>query len=148
MPRSDRIAQWRNAGLTVGFTNGCFDLLHPGHISLIRQARSACDRLVVAINSDASVKRLKGETRPVQAESARAAVLASLEAVDLVTVFGEDTPLELIDLLRPDVLVKGADYTVETVVGADLVRGYGGRILLAALEPGFSTTATIARLQR
>ncbi len=144
----DRIAQWRNAGLSVGFTNGCFDLLHPGHISLIRQARAACDRLVVAINSDASVKRLKGESRPVQPESARAAVLASLEAVDLVTVFGEDTPLELIDVLRPDVLVKGADYTVETVVGADLVQGYGGRVVLAALEAGFSTTATIARLQR
>ena len=144
----DRVAQWRAAGLTVGFTNGCFDLLHPGHISLIRQAREACDRLVVAINSDASVRRLKGESRPVQAESARAAVLASLEAVDLVTVFGEDTPLELIGLLRPDVLVKGADYQVETVVGADLVHGYGGRVMLAALEAGFSTTATIARLQR
>jgi D-beta-D-heptose 7-phosphate kinase/D-beta-D-heptose 1-phosphate adenosyltransferase len=94
----DRVARWRKAGRRVGFTNGCFDLLHPGHISLIRQARAACDRLVVAINSDASVQRLKGESRPVQAESARAAVLASLEAVDLVTVFGEDTPLELITL--------------------------------------------------
>lgn len=144
----DRVAQWRHAGLKVGFTNGCFDLLHPGHISLIRQARAACDRLVVAINSDASVQRLKGEDRPVQPESARAAVLASLEAVDLVTVFAEDTPLELITLLRPDVLVKGADYTVATVVGADVVQGYGGRVVLADLAAGFSTTATIARLRR
>ena len=137
---------WRRAGLKVAFTNGVFDLLHPGHLSLIEQARAAADRLVVAINGDASVKRLKGPARPVQDETARAAVLASLEAVDLVLVFDEDTPLETIRALRPDVLVKGADYTVETVVGADLVLGEGGRVLLADLAPGHSTTATIARL--
>ena len=129
-----------------GFTNGCFDLLHPGHISLLRQARAACDRLVVGLNSDASVARLKGPSRPVQAETARAVVLASLEDVDRVVVFGEDTPLELIEALRPDVLVKGADYSVEEVVGAKEVQAYGGEVVLAELKPGHSTTATLNRL--
>lgn len=142
----ERAETWRRKGLKVGFTNGCFDLLHPGHLALLRQARNACDRLIVGLNSDASVKRLKGETRPVQSEAARGAVLASLSMVDAVVIFGEDTPLTVIQALRPDVLVKGADYTVETVVGADLVQSYGGRIVLAALEPGQSTTATIRRL--
>lgn len=141
-----RVAEWRAQGLTVGFTNGCFDLLHPGHVSLMRQAKSACDRLVVGLNSDASVARLKGPTRPVQSEASRAAVLASLATVDAVAIFAEDTPLELIRTVRPDVLVKGADYTVETVVGADFVQSYGGRVVLAALEDGHSTTATIARM--
>ncbi|MBF0251883.1 MAG: D-glycero-beta-D-manno-heptose-7-phosphate kinase [Alphaproteobacteria bacterium] len=141
-------ASWRDQGLEVGFTNGCFDLLHPGHISLLTQARAACDLLVVGLNSDASVKRLKGETRPVQSEAARAAVLGALSAVDLVVLFSEDTPLELIETLRPAVLVKGADYTVETVVGADVVMGYGGRVALAALVDGHSTTNTIKRINR
>ncbi len=143
----DRAALWRRRGLRVGFTNGCFDLLHPGHIHLLAQARAACDRLVVGLNSDASVKRLKGNGRPVQGEAARAAVLAGLADVDLVTVFGEDTPAALIAALRPDVLVKGADYTVDTVVGADFVKSYGGRVVLAALLPGHSTTATVAKLR-
>lgn len=142
-----RVAAWRGAGLKVGFTNGCFDLLHPGHVSLLRQARAACDRLVVALNSDASVKRLKGESRPVQTEAARAAVMASLASADLVVIFDEDTPLALIDALRPDVLVKGADYTRATVVGGDLVESYGGRVVLADLVPSFSTTATITALK-
>jgi D-beta-D-heptose 7-phosphate kinase/D-beta-D-heptose 1-phosphate adenosyltransferase len=149
MERPAAVAQaeiWRRAGLKVGFTNGCFDLLHPGHVSLLRQARSACDRLVVALNSDASVKRLKGESRPVQTEAARAAVMASLASADLVIVFDEDTPLALIEALRPDVLVKGADYTRATVVGGDLVESYGGRVVLAELVPSFSTTATISAL--
>ncbi len=141
----DQVTAWRRQGLKIGFTNGCFDLLHPGHVSLIRQARAACDRLVVGINTDASVKRLKGETRPVQTEMARAIVLASLAQVDAVTLFGEDTPLDLIRTLQPDVLVKGADYTVETVVGADIVLGNGGQVLLATLEPGQSTTSMIKR---
>ncbi len=144
----DEVARWRRQGLRVGFTNGCFDLLHPGHVSLMAQARAACDRLVVGLNSDASVKRLKGETRPVQTEAARAAVLSSLATVDLVVIFGEDTPLEMIKTLQPDVLVKGADYTVDTVVGSDLVKGWGGRVLLADLTPGQSTTATIKRMAR
>jgi D-beta-D-heptose 7-phosphate kinase/D-beta-D-heptose 1-phosphate adenosyltransferase len=140
------IGQWRRKGLKVGFTNGCFDLLHPGHVSLLAQARGACDRLIVGLNSDASVQRLKGPTRPVQSEAARAAVLASLANVDSVVIFGEETPLRLIESLRPDVLVKGADYTVETVVGADIVLAGGGRVVLAQLEPGHSTTSTIARM--
>jgi D-beta-D-heptose 7-phosphate kinase/D-beta-D-heptose 1-phosphate adenosyltransferase len=143
----ERAALWRRRGLRVGFTNGCFDLLHPGHIHLLKQARAACDRLVVGLNSDASVQRLKGNGRPVQAEAARAAVLAGLADVDLVTVFAEDTPEALIAALRPDVLVKGADYTMDTVVGADLVKGYGGRVVLAELLPGHSTSATVARLK-
>lgn len=142
----DQIARWRQAGYKVGFTNGCFDLLHPGHISLLRQARAACDRLVVGLNSDASVARLKGPTRPVQAETARAVVLASLSDVDRVVIFGQDTPLELIEALRPDVLVKGADYAPEEVVGGKEVQAYGGRLVLAKLEAGHSTTATLKRL--
>ncbi|MCS6855821.1 MAG: D-glycero-beta-D-manno-heptose-7-phosphate kinase [Elioraea sp.] len=144
---AEHVERWRRKGWRVGFTNGCFDLLHPGHVHLLAQARAACDRLVVGLNSDASVRRLKGPGRPVQQEAARAAVLASLADVDLVIIFEEDTPLELIRLLRPDVLVKGADYTLEQVVGADLVRSWGGRVLLAELLPGNSTTATIARLR-
>lgn len=137
---------WHKQGLKVGFTNGCFDLLHPGHISLLRQARAACDRLIVGLNNDASVKRLKGDARPVQNEAARAAVLASLANVDLVVLFGEDTPIDLIRTVHPDVLVKGADYTVDTVVGADLVQGWGGKVVLANLIDGQSTTSTIARM--
>jgi D-beta-D-heptose 7-phosphate kinase/D-beta-D-heptose 1-phosphate adenosyltransferase len=142
---TETVDRWRRLGLRVGFTNGCFDLLHPGHVSLLAQARAACDRLVVGLNSDASVRRLKGPARPVQGEAARATVLASLADVDRVVIFGEDTPLRLINALKPDVLVKGADYSVETVVGADIVQGYGGRVLLARLEDGHSTTATLAR---
>ena len=141
-----RILTWRDRGEKVGFTNGCFDLLHPGHVSLLSQARGACDRLVVGLNSDASVKRLKGESRPTQTEEARAAVLSSLETVDLVIIFEEDTPERLLHEIKPDVLVKGADYTIETVVGADFVKGYGGEVVLAEIVPGFSTTATIARM--
>jgi len=139
-------ARWRQSGFRIGFTNGCFDLLHPGHVSLLRQARAACDRLVVGLNSDASVRRLKGPGRPVQGEAARAAVLASMASVDLLVVFAEDTPLKLIEALRPDVLVKGADYSRDQVVGAEIVEGYGGEVLLAELAPGHSTTATIRRL--
>jgi D-beta-D-heptose 7-phosphate kinase/D-beta-D-heptose 1-phosphate adenosyltransferase len=149
MPRPsaiDRVESWRRQGLKVGFTNGCFDLLHPGHVSLLAQARASCDRLVVGLNSDDSVRRLKGPTRPVQSETARAEVLGSLAAVDLVVVFEEDTPLRLIEAIRPDLLVKGADYSVEQVVGADIVQSYGGKVLLATLAPGHSTTATIRRL--
>jgi D-beta-D-heptose 7-phosphate kinase/D-beta-D-heptose 1-phosphate adenosyltransferase len=141
-----RVAEWRAADLKVGFTNGCFDLLHPGHLSLLRQARAACDRLVVGLNSDASVRRLKGEGRPVQEEAARAAVLASLGDVGAVVLFDQDTPLELLERLRPDVLVKGADYAREEVVGGDLVEKHGGRVVLAELLPGHSTTATVGKL--
>ena len=142
----DRIRTWKARGEKVGFTNGCFDLLHPGHVSLLASARSVCDRLVVGLNSDASVKRLKGENRPMQNEAARAAVLSSLETVDLVVIFDEDTPEALLHEVRPDILIKGADYTIETVIGADLVQSYGGRVVLAEIVEGFSTTATIARM--
>jgi D-beta-D-heptose 7-phosphate kinase/D-beta-D-heptose 1-phosphate adenosyltransferase len=143
-----QVERWRRMGLKVGFTNGCFDLLHPGHISLLTQARAACDRLVVGLNADASVKRLKGPTRPVQHEAARGTVLAGLASVDLVAIFEEDTPEKLIRALKPDVLVKGADYTIDKVVGADLVQGWGGKVILAELMPGQSTTATIARMAK
>ncbi len=142
----ETLERWRQSGYTVGFTNGCFDLLHPGHISLLNQARAACDRLVVGLNSDASVKRLKGTDRPVQTEASRAAVLASIGNVDAVAIFGEDTPMRLIETIRPDVLVKGADYSLDQVVGGDLVTSYGGRVLLAELVQGQSTTGTIKKL--
>jgi len=141
----DRLVTWRRQGHRIGFTNGCFDLLHQGHVSLLTQARARCDRLVVGLNSDASVKRLKGEGRPVQGEQARGAVLAALQAVDMVVVFEEDTPERLIQAMKPELLVKGADYTVDTVVGADQVKAWGGEVYLADLTPGVSTTAIIAR---
>lgn len=144
---SDVTARWRAQGQSIGFTNGCFDLIHPGHLSLLRQARAECDRLVVGLNSDSSVRILKGETRPLQGEMARALVLASLEDVDMVIIFSDETPVELIKALKPDVLVKGADYTVETVVGADIVQAAGGRVVLAELVPDESTTRTIERLK-
>jgi D-beta-D-heptose 7-phosphate kinase / D-beta-D-heptose 1-phosphate adenosyltransferase len=139
------VADWKAKGLKVGLTNGCFDLLHPGHVELLKRSRAACDRLVVALNADASVRRLKGETRPVQNEHARSVVMAAIDSVDLVTLFDEDTPLRLINLLRPDYLIKGADYTLATVVGADVVRAYGGKVILVPLERGHSTTSIIAR---
>jgi len=144
----DRAGVWRNQGHKVGFTNGCFDLLHPGHLAVIGQAKAACDRLIVGLNSDSSTKRLKGEERPVQTETARAAVLASLEAVDLVIIFPEDTPANLIEALKPDVFVKGADYTIDQIPEAKIVQGYGGEVVLAELAEGHSTTATIARLAK
>jgi D-beta-D-heptose 7-phosphate kinase / D-beta-D-heptose 1-phosphate adenosyltransferase len=142
-----QIAEWRRQGLRIGFTNGCFDLIHPGHIHLLGQARAACDRLVVGLNTDASVRRLKGPERPVQSETARATVLSSLASVDLVVLFAEDTPLALIEAMRPDVLVKGADYAPDQVVGANVVRRGGGRVILVDLLAGEGTTATIERLR-
>ncbi|WP_426959906.1 D-glycero-beta-D-manno-heptose-7-phosphate kinase [Muricoccus radiodurans] len=147
MKAAEMAERWRQRGWRIGFTNGCFDLLHPGHVHLLEQARSWCDRLVVGLNADESVRRLKGPTRPVQSEAARAAVLASLAAVDLVTLFDEDTPLALIDVIRPDVLVKGADYRVDEVVGNQEVQEWGGVVRLAELLPGNSTSATVARIR-
>jgi D-beta-D-heptose 7-phosphate kinase / D-beta-D-heptose 1-phosphate adenosyltransferase len=143
----EHVQRWHHKGWRVGFTNGCFDLLHPGHLHLLEEAREACDRLVVGLNSDPSVRRLKGAGRPVQPEAARAAMLASLASVDLVTVFEEDTPEALIGALHPDMLVKGANYTLDQVVGADLVRGWGGDVMLAELLPGHSTAATVERIR-
>lgn len=142
----DLVQTWRARGLSIGFTNGCFDLIHPGHISLLAQARGQCDRLIVGLNTDASVKRLKGSSRPINSELARAIVLAALESVDAVVLFDQDTPIELIKAIRPDVLVKGADYTVDKVVGGDFVTESGGRVFLAELTPGQSTTNIVQRL--
>jgi D-beta-D-heptose 7-phosphate kinase/D-beta-D-heptose 1-phosphate adenosyltransferase len=137
---------WHEQGLKIAFTNGCFDLLHPGHISLLEQARRSADRLIVGLNADLSIRRLKGPNRPVQGEVARATVLAAVKSVDAVVIFAEDTPMHLIDTLQPDVLVKGADYTVSTVVGADLVLSRGGKVVLAELLTGHSTTQTVKRV--
>jgi D-beta-D-heptose 7-phosphate kinase/D-beta-D-heptose 1-phosphate adenosyltransferase len=139
------LVDWRKQALRIGFTNGCFDILHPGHVKVLTAARAACDRLIVGLNSDASVKRLKGEGRPVQDERARAEVLAALEAVDLVAVFEEDTPIKLITQIRPSVLVKGGDYTRDQVVGHEIVEARGGEVLLVDVLPGFSTTSLVNR---
>ncbi|ACI92467.1 bifunctional protein HldE [Afipia carboxidovorans OM5] len=143
-----RLDDWRRAGLRIGFTNGCFDILHPGHVRVLTQARATCDRLVVGLNSDSSVRRLKGETRPVQAELARAEVLAALEAVDLVVIFEEDTPLNLIRQIKPSVLVKGGDYTREQVVGHEFVAANGGEVVLIDILPGHSTTSLVNRARQ
>ena len=139
---------WARQGLTVGVANGCFDLLHPGHVSLLRQAASACDRLIVALNSDASVARMKGPLRPVQDQTSRASVIGAIKGVSAVTVFDEDTPLDLLRVLQPDVLVKGADYAESEVIGADLVKARGGRVVLAVMVPGRSTTRLLDRSSR
>jgi len=139
------VTHWRGQGLEVGFTNGCFDILHPGHVSLLAFARSHCDRLVVALNTDGSVRRLKGPARPVNSLEQRAQVMAAIRFVDCVVGFAEDTPLEIITALMPDVLVKGADYAISEVVGADLVQAAGGRVILADLVAGQSTTGIISR---
>jgi D-beta-D-heptose 7-phosphate kinase/D-beta-D-heptose 1-phosphate adenosyltransferase len=144
----ERLDEWRRHGLRIGFTNGCFDILHRGHIRLLAEARAACDLLVVGLNSDASTRRLKGNGRPINPAEGRAEVLAALEAVDLVVVFEEDTPLELIKRVRPNVLVKGADYKPEEVVGADVVEAAGGRIVLVDLVPGQSTTKIVERSRK
>jgi D-beta-D-heptose 7-phosphate kinase / D-beta-D-heptose 1-phosphate adenosyltransferase len=143
-----RIKAWRAQGDRIGFTNGCFDLIHPGHISLLQQAHDNCDRLIVGLNSDRSTSRLKGPERPIQPEGARATVLGAFETVDLVVIFEEDTPLKLIDAIRPDVLIKGADYSLDEVVGGDKVQAYGGKVVLAELTPGQSTTGTISRMSK
>jgi D-beta-D-heptose 7-phosphate kinase / D-beta-D-heptose 1-phosphate adenosyltransferase len=141
----DRIGEWRRQGLRIGFTNGCFDLLHPGHVKVLADARAKCDRLIVGLNSDASTRRLKGEGRPIQNEQARAEVLAAMEAVDLVVVFDEDTPLELIKRVKPTVLVKGGDYRPDQVVGRELVESLGGKVVLVDLVAGFSTTRIVEK---
>jgi D-beta-D-heptose 7-phosphate kinase/D-beta-D-heptose 1-phosphate adenosyltransferase len=141
-------AGWRERGLRVAFTNGCFDLLHAGHLSLLEQARAAADVLVVAINSDASVRRLKGAGRPTVPEMERAEVLRALESVDRVTIYEEDTPLRAIEALLPDVLVKGADWALERIVGRAEVEAAGGVVLRVPLLPGLSTTELLARVRR
>jgi D-beta-D-heptose 7-phosphate kinase/D-beta-D-heptose 1-phosphate adenosyltransferase len=138
----------RQQGQRVVFTNGCFDLLHPGHLHTLYAAKSQGDVLVVGINADASVRKLKGKGRPILAEAERAAVLSALEMVDFVTIFAEETPLELIRLLEPDVLVKGGDWTPATMVGREVVEGQGGKVVMVPYQAGFSTTAIIARIRQ
>ena len=130
----------------MAFTNGVFDLLHPGHIDILTAARNSADALVVGINSDDSVRRLKGPTRPVRTDAERAYLLGALECVDLVVIFPDDTPLNLVTHLRPDVIVKGGDYSEDTIVGAAEVKSWGGRVLVIPLTPGHSTTAIIRKL--
>jgi len=143
----DRTELWRCKGYKVGFANGFFDLLHPGHLSLLTQAKETCDRLIVGLNGDISVRRIKGES-PVQHETARSAILASLEVVDIVVIFQDDTPVRLLNILKPDVLIKGANYKPEEVVGADLVKNYGGEIVLADITDIYSTNSTIAQMTK
>lgn len=141
-----RVLQWRVTGKTIAFTNGVFDILHAGHIFSLSQAAKEAAYLVVGLNSDASTQRLKGEGRPVNDQDSRALLLASLAIVDAVVIFEEDTPLELIKLLQPDVLVKGGDYTLDQVVGAKEVMAAGGRVMINPVLEGFSTTGIIRKL--
>lgn len=141
-----RVNAWRTSGERIVFTNGCFDLLHPGHIHLLHKASEFGDRLVVGLNSDSSVKRLKGENRPILSENERAAMLSALECVDLVVLFEDNTPLSLIEALHPDILVKGADYKEEEVVGQGIVQSTGGMVRLVPLMRGISTTGIVNKL--
>ena len=138
-------ARWKREGKTVVFTNGCYDLLHPGHIRLLEQARGLGDILILALNSDASVRRMKGPSRPMISESDRASMALALAAVDAVTLFDEDTPRELIGAVLPDVLVKGADWS-HFIAGREEVEAAGGRVLTVSLEPGYSTTNIVERM--
>lgn len=142
------VAGWKVKSYTIVFTNGVFDLIHQGHIASIALAAQEGNKLVVGINSDASVKRLKGDSRPVNDAMSRALVLASMQYVDAVCIFDEDTPLELIRAVKPDVIVKGGDYSPETVVGSDFIRDSGGKTVIIPLVEGFSTTATISQLRK
>ena len=143
-----QLSTWRAQGLKIVFTNGCFDLLHRGHVEYLAKASDKGDVLVVGLNTDASVRRLKGENRPINDEVARATVLASLACVDAVVLFDEDTPYELIKAVRPDVLVKGADYKPEAIVGYDIVTSYGGKVETVDLVEGYSTTGIIKSLHQ
>jgi D-beta-D-heptose 7-phosphate kinase / D-beta-D-heptose 1-phosphate adenosyltransferase len=139
------VQEWRRQGLTVGFTNGCFDLVHPGHVSLLQDAARHCDKLIVGLNSDGSVRRLKGPTRPLQHEAARAAVIGSMACVSLVVLFEEDTPIDVIRRLSPDLLVKGGDYNEDEIVGAQLVKSSGGQVRIVGYLDGHSTTGLVRK---
>jgi D-glycero-beta-D-manno-heptose 1-phosphate adenylyltransferase len=143
-----QVRRWRLLGYTVAFTNGCFDILHQGHIASLSAAAREADYLVVGLNSDASTRRLKGDQRPINDQQSRAILLASLLMVDAVIIFEEDTPLQLIEALQPDVLVKGGDYTLDQIVGAKEVIATGGRVVINPIVPGFSTTGIIEKICR
>jgi len=142
----DILLQIREKGLTIGFTNGCFDILHKGHIRYLADASDLADVLIVGLNTDSSVKRLKGPNRPLQDQESRAINLSALVFVDYVVMFDEDTPLELLKIIRPNILVKGGDYQIETIVGYDLVTSYGGRVIALPLVKGYSTTSIIKKI--
>lgn len=143
-----QVARWRFLGKSISFTNGCFDILHAGHIASLSQAAKEADMLIVGVNTDASTKRLKGDERPVNDESSRALLLASLAIVDAVTLFDEDTPYELITAVKPDVIVKGGDYTLEQMIGAKEVIANGGRVVINPIVEGFSTTGIIEKIRK
>ena len=143
-----RVAAWRTTGKTIAFTNGCFDILHEGHIFSLSAAAKEADYLIVGVNSDNSVKRLKGPDRPVNNEHSRALILANLAVTDVVVVFDEDTPYQLISTLLPDVLVKGGDYTIEQIVGSKEVIANGGRVVINPIVEGFSTTGIIQHIKQ
>jgi D-beta-D-heptose 7-phosphate kinase/D-beta-D-heptose 1-phosphate adenosyltransferase len=143
----EELAALRGAGLTIAFTNGCFDLLHAGHIALLEAAAGTADRLVVGMNSDASLARLKGPSRPLVGQESRALILAALRPVDYVLIFDEDTPQRVIEAILPDVLIKGADYPLEEIVGREVVEAHGGRVLRVPLLPGHSTSGLLRRIQ-
>jgi D-beta-D-heptose 7-phosphate kinase/D-beta-D-heptose 1-phosphate adenosyltransferase len=143
-----RIAEWKTSGQKIVFTNGCYDLLHVGHVSLLEHCRRLGSRLIVGLNSDNSVRRLKGASRPILPEDERAQLLAALSATDAIVLFEEDTPLRLIQAIRPDVLVKGGDYSADNVVGADVLRSYGGEVVIVPTVKGASTTGILHKLTR
>lgn len=143
----EQVDLWKSQGLEVVFTNGCFDLLHPGHIQFLNEARQLGSKLVVGMNSDSSVKRLKGDNRPIIHEEGRLLALSSLTSVDAIVPFDEDTPLKLIETILPDVLVKGSDYQKSNIIGAEIVEEHGGKVELIHLVPGYSTTELIKRIK-
>lgn len=143
-----RLKKWKEDGKRIAFTNGCFDLLHRGHIEYLALAAAKADKLVIGLNSDASVSRLKGDERPVTDEMSRALTLASFGFVDAVFIFNEDTPLNLIIMVKPDFLIKGNDYSVEEIAGSDFVLSYGGMVETVDLVPGYSTSSLISKIKR
>ena len=143
----DLIKTWEESGYSIGFTNGCFDLIHPGHISLLHHAKNECDKLVVGLNSDSSVAKLKGKDRPIQKENARATVLLALKDVDIVIIFNEETPIKLIELIKPDVLIKGGDYKIDEIAGAEFIQQNGGRVVLSDYKNGHSTSDIIKKIE-
>lgn len=143
-----QVARWRVTGKKIAFTNGCFDILHEGHIFSLSQAAQEADILIVGVNSDASVKRLKGLERPVNHENSRSLLLASLAIVDAVVIFEEDTPLELIQCIIPDILVKGGDYTIDQIVGSKDVISHGGKVVINPIVEGYSTTGIIQQIKK
>ena len=144
----DQVIKWRELGKKIGFTNGCFDLIHPGHIALLETSKTHCDILVVGLNSDRSVAKLKGSARPIQDELSRKTILIALKAVSLVMIFDEETPERLIEKVKPDILVKGGDYNIENIIGADFVRSYGGKVLTIPYLEGNSSSNIIDKVKR